>query len=100
MEDRKRDSLYHRRYVDFKTQLGEKDQCDEVLLARRCADSFGVGEKKCYVLRKEGDFVLPTMRSAMQTIIADNTHLTERCEAMLAALGAPWPRRWSRPMTN
>ena len=76
-------------YVDFKTQLGEKDQCDEVLLARRCADSFGVGEKKCYVLRKEGDFVLPTMRSAMQTIIADNTHLTERCEAMLAALGGP-----------
>ena len=76
-------------YVDFKTQLGEKDQCDEVLLARRCADSFGVGEKKCYVLRKEGDFVLPTMRSAMQTIIADNTHLTERCEALLAALGGP-----------
>lgn len=76
-------------YVDFKTQLGEKDQCDEVLLARRCADSFGVGEKKGYVLRKEGDFVLPTMRSAMQTIIADNTHLTERCEAMLAALGGP-----------
>ena len=35
-------------YVDFKTQLGEKDQCDEVLLAKRCADSFGVGEKKCY----------------------------------------------------
>ena len=76
-------------YVDFKTQLGEKDQCDEVLLARRCADSFGVGEKKCYVLRKKGDFVLPTMRSAMQTIIADNTHLTERCEAMLVALDGP-----------
>lgn len=29
------------------------------------------------------------MRSAMQTIIADNTHLTERCEAMLAALDGP-----------
>lgn len=53
-------------------------------------DSFGVGEKKCYVLRKEGDFVLPTMRSAMQAIIADNTHLTERCEAMLAALNGPF----------
>ena len=76
-------------YVDFKTQLGEKDQCDEVLLAKRCADSFGVGEKKCYVLRKKGDFVLPTMRSAMQTIIADDTHLTERCEAMLVALDGP-----------
>ena len=82
VEDRKEIRSIIDDYVDFKTQLGEKDQCDEVLLARRCADSFGVGEKKCYVLRKEGDFVLPTMRSAMQTINADNPHLTER-----AALG-------------
>ena len=32
----------------------------------------------------EGSFVLPTLRDAMQTIIGDKTHLTERCEAMLA----------------
>ena len=76
-------------YVDFKTQLGEKDQCSEVLLARRCASSFGAGEKKCYVLTMEGTFVLPTLRQAIQTIIGDNTHLTERCEAMLAELSGP-----------
>jgi len=76
-------------YVDFKTQLGEKEQCSEVLLAKRCADNFGAGEKKCYVLTKEGSFVLPTMREAMQTIIQGNTHLTERCEAMLAELNGP-----------
>ncbi len=76
-------------YVDFKTQLGEKEQCSEILFAKRCADSFGVGEKKCYVLTKEGSFVLPTLRDAMQTIIKDNTHLTERCEAMLAELNGP-----------
>ena len=76
-------------YVDFKTQLGEKDQCAEVLFARRCADCFGTEEKKCYVLTKEGSFVLPTLRDAMQTIIQDNTHLTERCEAMLAELNGP-----------
>ena len=56
-------------YVDFKTQLGEKDQCSEVLFAKRCADSFGVGDKKCYVLTMEGSFVLPTLRNAMQTIM-------------------------------
>ena len=76
-------------YVDFKTQLGEKEQCSEILLAKRCADSFGVGDKKCCVLTKEGSFVLPTLRDAMQTIIGDNTHLTERCEAMLAELNGP-----------
>ena len=76
-------------YVDFKTQLGEKEQCSEILLAKRCADSFGVGDKKCYVLTMEGSFVLPTLQDAMQTIIKDNTHLTERCEAMLAQLSGP-----------
>ncbi len=76
-------------YVDFKTQLGEKGQCAEVLFAKRCADSFGVGDKKCYVLTKEGSFVLPTLRDTMQTIIRDNTHLTERCEAMLTQLSGP-----------
>ena len=76
-------------YVDFKTQLGEKEQCSDVLFAKRCADCFGVGEKKCYVLTVEGSFVLPTLRDAMQTIIGDNTHLTERCEAMLAELNGP-----------
>ena len=77
-------------YVDFKTQLGEaKEQWRELLLARSCAYSFGVGEKKCYVLTMEGSFVLPVMREAMQAIIRDNTHLTERCEAMLAELDGP-----------
>lgn len=76
-------------YVDFKTQLGEKEQCTEVLVAKRCADSFGVGEKKCYILTAEGSFVLPVMREAMQAIIRGNTHLTERCEAMLDELDGP-----------
>ena len=76
-------------YVDFKTQLGEKEQCAEVLFARTCTHSFGVGDKKNYVLTMEGSFVLPTLRDAMQTIIGDNTHLTERCEAMLVELNGP-----------
>ncbi|MFQ6964528.1 MAG: DUF4368 domain-containing protein [Oscillospiraceae bacterium] len=35
-----------------------------------------------------GDFILPMMREAMNAIIADNTHLTARCEAMLEALNS------------
>lgn len=76
-------------YVDFKTQLGEKEKCAEVLPARRCIDSFAAGEKKFYVLTGAGTFVLPALRDAMQTIIGDNTHLTGRCEAMLRQLSGP-----------
>lgn len=76
-------------YVDFKTQIGDTDPHRELLIARKCADSFGIGEKKCYVPTGDDLFVLPTLRNAMQTIIRDKTHLTERCEAVLADLSGP-----------
>ena len=73
-------------YIDFKAQLGEKDLGDAVWKSRNCAYDFGVGRKKNYVVKMEGEFVLPIMREALRTIIADNTHLTEQCEAMLTKL--------------
>ena len=76
-------------YLDFKTQLGEQEHNGSVLLARKCADCFGTEEKKSYVLTIKGDFALPIMREAMHTIIKDNTHLTERCNAMLDILNGP-----------
>ena len=76
-------------YVDFKTRTGKTDPYKELLLARTCANSFRIGEKKCYVLSGDNLFVLPTLRNAMQTIIRDKTHLTERCEAVLADLSGP-----------
>ena len=45
-----------------------------------------------YARTSDGDFILPMMREAMNTIIADNTHLTERCEAMLASLNSDLAR--------
>ena len=54
-----------------------------------CASPFSLGEKKNYIRAMNGDFILPLMREAMQTIIADNTPLTERCEAMLSELTGP-----------
>ena len=48
--------------------------------------------KRMYARTSDGDFILPMMREAMNTIIADNTHLTERCEAMLTALNSDLSR--------
>lgn len=76
-------------YMDFKTQIGDTDLHRELLIARKCADSFGIGEKKCYVPTGDDLFVLPTLRNAMQTIIRDKSHLMERCETVLAELVGP-----------
>lgn len=73
-------------YNDYVTQLGEENKRLNLYYLSGCWGAFDVGEKKMYARTSDGDFILPMMREAMNTIIADNTHLTERCEAMLAAL--------------
>ena len=73
-------------YNDYVTQLGEEDKKLNLYYLSSCWGAFSVGDKKMYARTSDGDFILPMMREAMNTIIADNTHLTERCEAMLAAL--------------
>ena len=73
-------------YNDYVTQLGEEDKRLNLYYLSSCWGAFSVGDKKMYARTSDGDFILPMMREAMNTIIADNTHLTERCKAMLAAL--------------
>ena len=73
-------------YNDYVTQLGEEDKKLNLYYLSSCWGAFSVGDKKMYARTSDGDFILPMMREAMNTIIADNTHLTERCETMLAAL--------------
>lgn len=73
-------------YNDYVTQLGEEDKKLNLYYLSGCWNAFGVGDRKMHARTSEGDFILPMMREAMNTIIADNTHLTERCEAMLAEL--------------
>ena len=75
-----------RDYNDFVEQLGEEDKKLNQYYLSSCWNAFGVGEKKMHTRVAQGDFILPMMREAMNTIIADNTHLTERCTAMLEAL--------------
>ena len=75
-------------YNDFVTQLGEESKALNLYYLSSCWGAFSVGEKKMHARTAEGDFILPMMREAMNAIIADNTHLTARCEAMLEALNS------------
>ena len=75
-------------YNDFVAQLGEESKALNLYYLSSCWSAFSVGEKKMHARTAEGDFILPMMREAMNTIIADNTHLTARCEAMLEALNS------------
>lgn len=77
-----------RDYNDFVEQLGEEDKKLNLYYLSGCWGAFGVGDKKMHNRTSEGDFILPMMREAMNQIIADNTHLTERCEAMLESLSS------------
>ena len=76
-------------YKDFVQQTGDPDRLLDRWYLVSCATAFSIGDKKVYARVSEGDFILPMMRDAMQTIIGENTHLTERCEAMLEALNGP-----------
>ena len=69
-------------------QLGEEDKKLNLYYLSGCWGAFGVGDKKMHNRTAEGDFILPMMREAMNQIIADNTHLTERCKAMLESLSS------------
>ena len=77
-------------YKDFVQQTGDPDRLLDRWYLVSCATAFSIGDKKMHARVSEGDFILPMMRDAMQTIIGSNTHLTERCEAMLEALNGPF----------
>lgn len=79
-------------YNDYATQLGEENKKLNLYYLSSCWGAFSVGDKRMYARTSDGDFILPMMREAMNTIIADNTHLTERCEAMLTALNSDLAR--------
>ena len=75
-------------YKDYVKSLGEEDKLPDRWYLVSCASAFTNGDKKMYARVSEGDFILPMMRAAMETIVADHTHLTERCEAVLDALNS------------
>ena len=77
-----------RDYNDFQEQLGNNEDTLNTYVLVDCSSEFGIGKKLTYASHAKGDFVLPLMREAMNKIIAENTHLTERCEKVLEALNS------------
>ena len=75
-------------YENYVKSLGEEDKLPDRWYLVSCASAFSEGDKKMYARVSEGDFILPMMRAAMETVIADHTHLTERCMAVLDALNS------------
>ena len=73
-------------YNDFQRQTGNADAKLNQYVLTDCGQSFSIGSKTTFTMTGTGSYILPLMRQAMQTIIAEKTHLTERCEAMLTAL--------------
>ena len=69
-------------YNDFQEQLGNHDAKLNTYVLSSCVSEFTAGHKTTWTL-SENNFILPLMRDAMNTIIAQNTHLTERCLTML-----------------
>ena len=76
-------------YNDFMDSLGYDDRKLNQYILSDCSREFRFGSKTTSALDRGGNFVLPVMREAMQTIMSAETHLTERCEAMLAELSGP-----------
>ena len=75
-----------REYKEFVEQLGEQDRTANRYYLVSASGAFSEGKKKYYNRSPEGDFALPLMRETLQEIIAADTHLTERCEALLESL--------------
>lgn len=73
-------------YKDYAEQHGQPDKTVDRWYLVNCADAFHYGMPKMYARTAAGDDILPMMREAMRTIIGENTPLTGRCEAVLAAL--------------
>lgn len=75
-----------REYKDFVEQLGEQDRTADMYHLTSASSAFSAGNKTFHSRDAAGEFALPLMRDTMEAIIAANTHLTERCEAVLESL--------------
>lgn len=72
-------------FNDFETQLGNKEVLLNLYVLSDCASRLYSGDKTTHTLQ-ENNFVLPLLRDALNRIISENTHLTERCENALEEL--------------
>lgn len=72
-------------FNDFETQLGNKEALPNLYVLSDCASRLYSGDKITLTLR-ENNFVLPLLRDALNHIISEETHLTDRCRDALKEL--------------
>ena len=72
-------------FNDYQEQLGNQAAKLDSYILSSCAGQFTAGQKTTWT-RNENNFILPLMREAMNTVIDQKTHLTERCMAVLDQL--------------
>lgn len=75
-----------RDYNDYQTQLGNQDNLLNQYVLVSCASSFQYGERHTYAGKANGELVLPLMKQALNDIIKEKTHLTERADNLLSLL--------------
>ena len=76
-----------RDFNDYETQLDNKDVTIKEYEAIELASSFMMGDRVIRGFHHHPDqYVLPSMREIMNRIIQENTHLTERAQAVLEDL--------------
>ena len=76
-------------YKDYVKDTNTEDKLTDRWYLASCASAFTVAEKKMFARTADGDFILPMMREAMETIISEDTPFTERCRKMLEDLSGP-----------
>ena len=74
-----------RDYNDYQTQLGNTDACLNQYVLIECGNAFSIGNKTTWTL-SENNYILPLMRQALSGIISEDTHLSERAEAVFEQL--------------
>ncbi len=73
-------------FNDFEQQIGSDGAMLNQYVLNDCAQSFMLGEKKTGLISRDGDFIIPLMREAMEKVLAENTHHKDRAASMLAQL--------------
>lgn len=70
---------------DFWEQMGDKARCFDLYPLAQCWSAFAQGKKTTGLAQGEV-FILPTMREAMEIVIAANAHHVDRAKVMLEKL--------------
>ncbi|MEG1869792.1 MAG: DNA helicase, partial [Oscillospiraceae bacterium] len=77
-----------REYNEYMNGLEEHDKTLNQYVLTDCGSCFARSEKKTGFLSMRGDYILPLMETALQTIISENTPLADRAKAMQEILNS------------